>query len=148
MRRRRVFVGGALLAGLLLAAAISVRAGRLVVFGPRVRPVSSRRFARTPERLARGRYLVTAVNGCLHCHSPHDWTRRDAPIPAGWAGAGQDLVIWKDLPGHVVAPNLTPDPETGTGTWSDDSLARAIREGVGHDGRALFPMMPFQKFRA
>jgi hypothetical protein len=47
-----------------------------------------------------------------------------------------------------VVPNLTPDPETGTGTWSDETLARAIREGVGHDGRALFPLMPFQKFRA
>ena len=148
MRRRSVFVGGALLAGLLVAAAISVPAGPRILFGPRVRPVSSRPFARTQERLARGRYLVTAVNGCLHCHSPHDWTRRDAPIPAGRDGAGQDLVTWKELPGHVVAPNLTPDPETGTGTWSDDTLARAIREGVGHDGRALFPMMPFQKFRA
>src|ERR1700730_16805978 len=148
MRRRRVFVGGALLVWLLLAAAISGPAGGRVVFGPRARAVWSRRFARTPERLARGRYLVTAVNGCLHCHSPHDWTRREAPIPAGWAGAGQGPIMWKELPGHVVAPNLTPDPETGTGTWSDDALARAIREGVGHDGRALFPMMPFQKFRA
>jgi len=46
-----------------------------------------------------------------------------------------------------VAPNLTPDPETGSGNWSDDALARAIREGAGHDGRALFPMMPYENFR-
>src|ERR1700682_384446 len=103
MRRRRVFVGGALLAGLLVAAAISVPAGRRILFGPRVRPVSSRPFARTPDRLARGRYLVTAVNGCLHCHSPHDWTRCDAPIPAGRDGAGQDLVIWEGVAGRVGA---------------------------------------------
>ncbi len=38
--------------------------------------------------------------------------------------------------------------ETGAGSWSDDQLARAIREGVGHDGRALFPFMPYQDFRA
>ena len=48
-----------------------------------------------------------------------------------------------DLPGHVVAPNISPDPEAGAGTWTDDQLARAIREGIGHDGRALFPMMPY-----
>ena len=53
----------------------------------------------------------------------------------------------KSLPGQVVAPNLTPDPETGSGTWSDDALARAIREGIGHDGRTLFPMMPYQGYR-
>ena len=52
-----------------------------------------------------------------------------------------------DLPGHVVGPNLTPDVETGAGTWCDDQLARAIREGIGHDGRALFPMMPYEDFR-
>jgi mono/diheme cytochrome c family protein len=146
MRRPKVFVGAALVVVLLITAAIAVPAGRRVVFGPSVRPVSSRPFTRTAERLARGRYLVTAVTGCLNCHSPHDWTRHEAPIPAGWAGAGQDLVSWT-LPGHVVAPNLTRDLETGTGAWSDDTLGRAIREGVGHDGRALFPMMPFQQFR-
>jgi mono/diheme cytochrome c family protein len=47
----------------------------------------------------------------------------------------------------VTAPNLTPDPETGVGNWTDDDLARAIREGIGHDGRALFPIMPYQRFR-
>jgi mono/diheme cytochrome c family protein len=47
----------------------------------------------------------------------------------------------------VTAPNITPDPETGSGAWSDDALARAIREGVAHDGRTLFPIMPYSKFR-
>ena len=62
-------------------------------------------------------------------------------------GAGEDFSVMKGLPGHVVAPNLTPDPETGSGSWSDDALARAIREGIGHDGRALFPMMPYENYR-
>ena len=56
--------------------------------------------------------------------------------------------ILKGFPGKVYAPNITPDPETGAGSWSDDQLARAIREGVGHDGRALFPFMPYPDFRA
>ena len=85
----------------------------------------------------------------MDCHSPHDWTRHDAPILPGRKGSGQVMsALMKDLPGRIVAPNLTPDPETGSGTWSDDALARSIREGIGHDGRALFPMMPYQHFRA
>ena len=47
----------------------------------------------------------------------------------------------------LIAPNITPDPETGAGNWSDDALARAIREGIGHDGRALFPVMPYPHYR-
>jgi len=38
--------------------------------------------------------------------------------------------------------------KTGAGNWNDDLLARAIREGVGHDGRSLFPFMPYSDFRA
>jgi mono/diheme cytochrome c family protein len=51
------------------------------------------------------------------------------------------------LPGTVVAPNITPDPETGIGTWTDGEKIRAIREGVDRDGRALFPMMPYPEYR-
>ena len=58
------------------------------------------------------------------------------------------MLPYGDLPGRIVAPNLTPDPETGAGTWSDDQFARAIREGIGHDGRALFPIMPYQHYRS
>src|ERR1043166_8022927 len=47
----------------------------------------------------------------------------------------------------LVRPNITPDNETGIGNWSDDTLARAIREGIGHDGRALFPRMPYPHYR-
>jgi mono/diheme cytochrome c family protein len=51
----------------------------------------------------------------------------------------------EDLP-WLTAPNITPDRDTGAGSWTDDTLARAIREGIGHDGRALFPMMPYTNF--
>jgi mono/diheme cytochrome c family protein len=61
-------------------------------------------------------------------------------------GAGQ-VFPEKNLPGAVIAPNLTPDQETGAGTWTDDQFARAIREGIGHDGRTLFPLMPYGHFR-
>ena len=68
-----------------------------------------------------------------------------APPVAGREGAGH---IWsdQDLP-WLVAANITPDKESGAGNWSDDTLARAIREGIGHDGRTLFPRMPYQSYR-
>ena len=146
-QRNSIIAGGAV--ALILVGAIGLVAGPRSFLGPRARSLRQQGFARTPARLARGEYLVEAVSGCMDCHSPHDWTKHDAPILPGRKGAGQEIAaMFKEMPGRIVAPNLTPDPETGAGTWSDDALARAIREGIGHDGRALFPMMPYAHFRA
>ena len=65
----------------------------------------------------------------MGCHSPHDWSKHDIPTPPGMEGAGE-IFPEEDLPGRIVAPNLTPDPQTGIGNWSDDTLARAIARGV------------------
>jgi len=131
---------------LILGALFGTNLGRRAIFGPLARPLTGRTFPRTPERLARGKYLAESVSGCMDCHSPHDWTQHDAPITPGMLGAGESIPL-PDLPGRVFAPNLTPDPATGAGNWTDDQLARAIREGVGHDGRTLFPLMPYPHFR-
>jgi mono/diheme cytochrome c family protein len=131
----------------VLVAGITVTIGWRPFVGPRARPLTTRRFEPTAERLARGTYLVKHVTPCMECHAPHRWTEHDAPVEANLLGAGQEMPV-KGLPGHVVAPNLSPDPETGAGNWTDDQLARAIREGVGHDGRALFPLMPYQHYRS
>ena len=119
--------------------------GPRAFLGPRSRPLTGRTFERTAARLERGKYLANSM-GCMYCHSPHDWGKPDEAIPSGLEGAGQQLP-YTDLPGRVIAPNLTPDKETGAGDWSDDMLARAIREGIAHDGRALFPIMPYAHYR-
>ena len=131
----------------LLVAGISLTIGWRPFIGPRARPLTTRRFDPTPERLARGTYLVTHVTACMECHAPHRWAEHDAPVESNMLGAGQEIRM-KGLPGRVVAPNLSPDSETGAGNWTDDQLARAIREGIGHDGRALFPIMPYQRYRS
>jgi hypothetical protein len=136
---------------LLIVVAIAFVAGLLSVgihpfIGPRTRPVRNRLFDRTPGRLARGKYLVENVAACMECHSPHDFTKRDLPTPAGMIAAGQHFPV-KGLPGNVVAANLTPDPETGLGRWTDDEIGRAIREGVDRRGQALFPLMPYERYR-
>jgi mono/diheme cytochrome c family protein len=131
---------------ILLAVAISFTIGWRPFIGPKKRALTSRQFERTPERLARGRYLVQGALGCETCHSPLDFTKHGAPMPAGMELAGQILPV-PDFPGTPVAPNLTPDPETGSANWTDDQIARAIREGIKHDDSTLFPMMPYSEYK-
>ena len=131
---------------ILLAIAVTLTIGWRPFLGPRARPLTNRTFERTPQRVERGRYIANALSGCAYCHTPHDWTDPATPMIAGKEGAGE-MLPYADLPGRIVASNLTPDPETGAGRWTDDQMARAIREGIGHDGRALFPIMPYAHYR-
>lgn len=136
-------IGGLLV---LAAAAIPFVVGIRPFVGARSRTLTDRRFDATPVRLARGRYLVTSVSGCFSCHGELDWQANGFPVKPGTEGGGR---VWdrEGLP-YVTAPNITPDPETGAGTWTDDMIARAIREGIGHDGRTLFPLMPYSQYRS
>src|SRR5712664_220808 len=130
---------------ILISLAITFTIGWRPIIGPRARALTDRKFQSTPARLERGKYLVHSVMGCVGCHSDPDLSKPGAPPVAGRLGAG---TIWKDSDTPwLVAPNITPDKETGAGNWSDDTLARAIREGIGHDGRALFPIMPYPNYR-
>jgi mono/diheme cytochrome c family protein len=135
--------------GLVVVAAVGITGtiGWRPFVGPRARPLTEKKFEATAQRLERGRYIATSLSGCLYCHSPHDWAAEGTPIIAGKEGSGE-VEPYADLPGRIVAPNITPDKETGAGAWSDDQFARAIREGIGHDGRALFPLMPYARFRS
>jgi mono/diheme cytochrome c family protein len=129
---------------LVLVAAAGVPAYFYAMY-PKMRPAPSMTAARTPEALERGRYLVTAL-GCGNCHSPIDETRPgDFPVESRLF-AGRVFAASMGLPGTVVAPNISPDPESGLGQWTDGEIARAIREGVSRDGRPLFPMMNYQNY--
>ena len=144
---RALRMSGFVLAGLfvLVVVAVPLAVGVRPIVGPRVRALTDHRFDATPARLARGRYLVTAVNGCFSCHGELEWQSPGFPVKPGTEGAGRR---WdrEGLP-FATAPNITPDPETGAGLWTDDMFARAIREGIGHDGRTLFPLMPYEQYR-
>jgi mono/diheme cytochrome c family protein len=129
----------------LLAGAISATIGWRPFLGPRARALTERRFESTPERMERGQYLVEHVNGCVYCHSELDWNAPGFPVKTGTQGSGRSWA-GEGFP-FLTAPNITSDPETGGGKWSDDAYARAIREGIGHDGRTLFPLMPYLNYR-
>ena len=85
------------------------------------------------QTLERGRQLA-ALGNCAGCHT--------AEGGAAYAG-GRAL----ETPfGTVYATNLTPDPATGIGRWSFSAFQRAMREGVSHDGRMLYPAFPYTAF--
>lgn len=91
--------------------------------------------------LARGRYVVRVVASCGGCHG--DPSQHDA------YAAGQEVPLSGGLsfpipPGTIYVRNITPDLETGIGAIPDSTIARALRYGVGHDGRALLPFMTMQ----
>ena len=134
-----------------IVAAIVVAAGGLLAWlalrSPDRRPASAEKVEATPERLARGTYLVHHVADCIACHSDFHGDRFAIPIKAGTEGQGGFAFDKKlGVPGVVQAQNITPDRETGLGDWTDGEILRAMREGVDRKGKALFPMMPYKYF--
>ena len=112
---------------------------------PASQPPRDIKVSMSPERIARGRYIYE-LGDCDGCHSKLDTSKLYLPLIESGRGKGMDLA-GMGLPGKVYAPNITPDPETGLGNWTDGEKIRAIREGVSRDGRALFSMMPYEDFR-
>jgi mono/diheme cytochrome c family protein len=93
-------------------------------------------------QLARGKYLVT-LGSCTDCHTPGhflgkpDMTRFLGGSDVGFAIPGR---------GTFVGRNLTPDKETGLGSWTRDQILTALTTGVRPDGRVLAPVMPYPAF--
>ncbi len=114
---------------------------------PAMAPPSTIKVEITEARLARGRYIFHHLSSCADCHSERDYSRFDGPIVEGGLGKGSIFPPELRFPGTVVAPNITPDKETGIGNWTDGEKIRAIREGIDRDGHALFPLMPYSSFR-
>jgi len=131
---------------ILAVVGISAAIGWRPFIGPRSRALTDRKFEATPERLIRGAYLAEHVAVCTYCHTPQEEGPNGPEVVPPKKGGGQVFPI-PGLPGTLVAPNITADRETGIGNFTDDQLARAIREGISHDGQTLFPMMPYSHYR-
>jgi mono/diheme cytochrome c family protein len=82
------------------------------------------------ELIEHGRYLATAAD-CAACHT--------APGGKPFAGGGALETPF----GTLLAPNITPDTQTGIGGWTDDEFVNAVRNGIGHGGIHLYPAMPY-----
>jgi mono/diheme cytochrome c family protein len=96
----------------------------------------------------RGAYLVNTIMACGNCHSPRD--AAGATIAAKAFSGGLTFVT----PAFTAtASNITPDAETGIGSWSDAEIKRALVQGMRPDhghlaGVALAAIMPANFYKA
>jgi mono/diheme cytochrome c family protein len=99
-------------------------------------------YAADDSKIARGEYLVT-IAGCNDCHTPGYFFGK--PDMGKFLG-GSDVGF--EIPGLGVFPgrNITPDKETGIGSWTPEQIVTAIQSGIRPDGRVLAPIMPWQDF--
>ncbi|MET0429400.1 MAG: cytochrome c, partial [Microvirga sp.] len=86
-----------------------------------------------PAQVALGGQLA-AIGNCNVCHT--------APDGAAFAGG---LALPTPF-GTIHSTNITPDPATGIGRWSEAAFTRAMREGVDREGRHLYPAFPYDHF--
>jgi mono/diheme cytochrome c family protein len=96
--------------------------------------------------LERGRYLVETIGVCAHCHTPQKLVgTRQVELPglhlAGGYGFDNPVI------GRWAGANITPDPETGIGGWTEAQIATAIREGIRPNGSVIGLPMPFAHYR-
>ncbi len=111
-------------------------------------PKSNEQFNYPREQLERGKYLVELM-GCGSCHT-HGAMIGEPDLRLRLAGSGIGIAYSNPLsnpnPGVAYPSNLTPDPKTGLGGWSDQQIASAIRHGEHRYGRRLLTVMPWPAF--
>ena len=86
------------------------------------------------DLIARGEYLTRAAD-CAACHT----------APGGKPFAG-GLPFKLPMIGTIYSTNLTPDSETGIGAWSDKEFLKALHQGIGKDGKHLYPAFPYTSY--
>lgn len=92
------------------------------------------------QTVARGEYLYKYSLGCWECHGSQGKKSPDEPQAGGREFDLTDIGPPGGF-GYIYASNITPDPETGIGAWSDGELVRSLREGLDSEGHVLFPIM-------
>jgi mono/diheme cytochrome c family protein len=98
--------------------------------------------ARAETPLERGTYLMRSIVACGNCHTPKG---PQGELPGMELAGG---VTFEEDEFTAVSPNITPDPQTGGGKWTDAQLIAGIREGKRPDGTIIGPPMPIALYRA
>ncbi len=92
------------------------------------------------DTLARGKWLLTAAS-CGDCHTTQN--AQHAPMADHYLAGGNPFPIGK---GVVHSSNLTSDPATGIGAYTDEDILRVLNEGKGKSGRLLY-VMPWRAYQ-
>lgn len=95
------------------------------------------------DKAARGAYLVNSVMGCTDCHTPLD-PASGAPIIEKYLAGGQP---YEGPWGIVYGGNITPDPKTGIGDWTEEQIKSTMVSGIRKDGRRLI-LMPWYAYQS
>ena len=128
MRLRYILLG----LGLIL---VAVCAGFLILaWHPEIERIARPDPAGFDQPLVQRGAQLAAVGNCIACHT----------VPGGQSFAG-GLPLPTPF-GTIYSTNITPDEETGIGSWSEESFIRSMRQGVHRDGRHLYPVFPYDHF--
>ena len=92
--------------------------------------------------MERGRYVIEIAAACGICHTTRG---ADGQLLPNMKLAGGRIIVDRGF--RAVVPNITPDPDTGTGRWSDAEIAAAIHDGRRPDGTLIGPVMPIALYR-
>jgi mono/diheme cytochrome c family protein len=102
-------------------------------------PIAAAAIPAHQPDIANGKNLYNAA-GCFSCHKPGpDLKGVDASLPAGGTP-------FKTPIGTFYPPNLTPDPETGIGKWTDAEFVNAVQHGISPEGENLIPALPYTSY--
>lgn len=117
---------------------IALAVGAMAAFAIAWRPAIAAIDPSAPQAfdaalVKRGRDLA-AIGNCNDCH-----TVRGAKNFAGGLPVPTPF-------GTIFSSNITPDPETGIGRWSETAFRRAMRSGVNREGQHLYPTFPYDHF--
>ena len=123
-----------LLLGIVLLLVVGVAGIFLLAWHAKIEPIATPVASHfDPAQVARGEMLASA-GYCATCHTAKGGARNAGGYPL------------KTEFGTIYSANITPDPATGIGNWSEQAFSRAMREGIARDGSELFPAFPFDHF--
>jgi mono/diheme cytochrome c family protein len=125
---------GRIFAVILAIVVVAGLAGFALAWRPSIAPEDPGQHEKFDPALVKRGAELAAVGNCTSCHT--------VPGQKSFAGG---LAIPTPF-GTVYSTNITPDPDTGIGRWSEAAFRRAMREGVDREGNHLYPAFPYDHF--
>ncbi|NLP64816.1 c-type cytochrome [Paraburkholderia sacchari] len=128
MKRRGLWIGAA------ASIVVAIAAAAAIMYRPPIAPIAPPSPDSFDAQLKREGARVVALGDCIVCHT----AKGGRPFAGG-------LPLATPF-GTIYATNITPEPQTGIGAWSEAAFARAVRHGVSRDGHLLYPAFPYVHF--
>lgn len=123
-----------ILSGIVAGTVLAMLGGFAWTWRPAIAPIALNEQGDSDAQAIRNGAELAAIGNCNDCHR---------------ADSGKSYAGGRSLPtpfGTIYSSNITPDRETGIGTWSEAAFRRAMREGVDREGQQLYPAFPYDHF--